>query len=189
MRFCSRIVFRGMRNEEGGMRILKSQSNLTPRSSLPTPRLRDEYPFLNEPDCPVELQALVTRKVTDYHRYQQLYGELRDCADIDELSEKSGQLLDAYLDNQAIKRELDYYQKNHRVLGRHPMFKHFQELSRLRSMSVRDLIREQDKVKNNIWRVNSEIRKGDKPQLDGKRQQKLQMYEQKLSEINRLLGE
>ena len=170
-----------------------TESNLVPpHPRTPAPQitpLRSEYPFLNEPDCPVELQALVTRKITDYHRYQQLYGELRDCSSEDELSDKAGKLLDAYLDNQAIKRELDYYQKNHRVLGRHPMFKHFQELSRLRSMSVRDLIREQDKVKNNIWRVNSEIRKGDKPQLDGKRQQKLQMYEQKLSEINRLLGE
>lgn len=153
------------------------------------PKLRDEFPFLNEPDCPVELQALVTRKMTDYHQYQQLYKELRDCSSLDELSDKAGQLLTAYLDNQAIYRELKYYQKNRRVLGRHPIFKHFQELARLRSMNVRDLIREQDKVKNNIWRVNSEMKKGDKPQLDGKRLQKLQMYEQKLQEINRLLGE
>ena len=105
------------------------------------------------------------------------------------MAQISGKLLNAYLDNQAIFRELEYYQKNHRVLGHHPFFKHFQELSRLRSMNIRDLIREQTKTKGNIWRVKSEIKKGDKPSLDEKRLQKLQLYEQKLREINNLLGE
>ena len=76
-----------------------------------------------------------------------------------------------------------------KVLGKHPLFRHFQQLARLRSSSVKDLLREQQKTKDNIWRVNSEIRKGDKPHLDVKRRQKLQEYEMKLREINNLLGD
>ena len=75
------------------------------------------------------------------------------------------------------------------VLGRHPLLSHFSELSRLRSLSVRDLLRLQQKTRDNIWRVNSELRKGTKPHLDVKRRQKLQQYELKLQEINRLLGD
>jgi hypothetical protein len=100
-----------------------------------------------------------------------------------------GKLLDAYLDHNAITREMDYYQKYGKVLGRHPIFRHFQQLTRLRSSSIKDLLREQQKTKDNIWRVKSEIRKGDKPHLDVKRRQKLQEYELKLQEINNLLGE
>ena len=73
------------------------------------------------------------------------------------------------------------------MLGRHPLFRHYQQLARLRSSSVKELLKEQRKTKDNIWRVNSEIRKGDKPHLDERRRQKLQEYELKLKEINRLL--
>lgn len=185
MRFTNRIVFRkqaaGLEDTPRSGRVQQSCSSL--------PRLRDQWPFLNEPGVPVELQALVTQKITRYHEYSNLYARLRDCQSVDELSTACEKLLDAYLDNQAITRELDYYQRHGKPLGRHPMMRHFQELTRLRSSSVKELLREQQKTKDNIWRVNSEIRKGDKPHLDEKRRQKLQEYNLKLQEISRLLGE
>ena len=152
-------------------------------------KLRDRWPFLNEPSAPVELKALVTQRITRYHEYSNLYLQLRDCKDATELSTVCGKLLDAYFDGRQIADELDYYQQHRRVLGRHPYFRHFQQLSLLRSCSVKDLLRLQQKTRDNIWRVNSEIKKGDKPHLDQKRRQKLQQYELKLQEINRLLGE
>ena len=154
-----------------------------------SPRLRDRWPFLDEPDCPVELQVLITRRITRYHEYSNLYPQLRDCQTLTECTDVAGRLLDAYLDNQAIFRELEYYQKHRKVLGRHPMFRHFSQIYKLRSMSVRDLIREQQKTRDNIWRVRSELRKGDKPHLEEKRRAKLQEYEMKLQEINNLLDD
>lgn len=177
MKFCSRIVFRGL------------GAGLKPVPKPEPPRLRDRFPFLDEPGCPVELQALVTRRITDYRQYSKLYGQLRECDSLEQCADVAGRLLDAYLDNQAIFRELQYYQKHKKVLGRHPFFKHFQQLNRLRSMSVRELIKEQQKTRDNIWRVKSELKKGDKPHLDENRRLKLQQYELKLQEINNLLGE
>lgn len=185
MRFTNRIIFKkpatGPKDVVATVSIRKSCS--------PLPKLRDQWPFLNKPDVPVELQALVTRKVTRYHEYTSLYAKLRDCQSVEECGQVAGKLLDAYLDNQAITREMDYYQKYGKVLGRHPLFRHFQQLTRLRSSSIKELLKEQQKTKDNIWRVNSEIRKGDKPHLAEKRRQKLQEYEMKLQEINRLLGD
>lgn len=192
MRFCTPIVFRGERLEVRGERIPGEQNtSLTSHHSPLTSekKLRDRWPFLGEPDCPVELQALITRRITRYHEYSSLYPQLREAQSLTELSALCGKLLDAYLDNQAIFRELEYYQKNRRVLGRHPLFRHFSQIYKLRSMSVRDLLREQQKTRDNIWRVNSELRKGDKPHLEQKRRAKLQEYELKLQEINNLLGE
>ena len=166
-----------------------------PQTSIPVPvaeggiKLRDRFPFLNDPDCPIELQALVTRRISDYHQYQQLYQQLPECRDETQSADIAGKLLKAYLDNQAIFKELDYYQKNHKILGHHHFFQHFNDLNRLRSMNVRNLIKEEQKTRDNIWRVKSEMRKGDKPHLEGKRREKLQLYEQRLAEINRLLGE
>ena len=152
-------------------------------------RLRDRWPFLNDPSTPVELKALITERITRWHEYTQLYEQLHDCQSVEECADVSRRLLDAYFDNRQITAEMDYYQQHKKVLGRHPLFRHFQQLTRLRSSSVKDLLKEQAKTKDNIWRVNSEIRKGDKPHLLERRRQKLQEYELKLQEINRLLGE
>lgn len=189
MRFCNRIVFSiGLtRTNTDSIRHQSEPVRVSPMQK--TPRLRDRWPFLGEPDCPVELQALITRRITRYHEYSSLYPQLREAQSLTELSALCGKLLDAYLDNQAIFRELEYYQKNRRVLGRHPLFRHINQLYKLRSMSVRDLLREQQKTRDNIWRVNSELRKGDKPHLEQKRRAKLQEYELKLQEISKLLGE
>ena len=189
MRFCNRITF-----TKAGSILTKSQFRLeetlrSQRTGGGQPRLRERWPFLNDPRTPVELQALVTQRNTRWYEYSGLYSQLRSCDSVKQCADVSGRLLDAYLDSQAITREMDYYQKHGKVLGKHPMFRHFQQLARLRSSSVKELLREQQKTKDNIWRVNSEIRKGDKPHLDEKRRQKLQEYRLKLQEINNLLGE
>ena len=192
MRFCSRIVFVKTTTRTTGTTLFgNSEEKVVPVVPVvvKSKTLRDRWPFLDEPDCPVELQALVTRRITDYHEYSNRYAQLRDCKDTAELSTMCGKLLDAYIDGRQIAAELDYYQKNRHVLGRHPMFRHFQQLARLRSSSVKELLRLQQKTRDNIWRVNSDLRKGDKPHLDARRRQKLQEYELKLQEINRLLGE
>ena len=185
MRFTNRIVFN--KPATGPKDVVATV--IIQKSCSPLPKLRDQWPFLSKPDVPVELQALVTRKITRYHEYSGLYAKLRDCQSVEECGDVAGKLLDAYLDNQAITREMDYYQKHGKVLGRHPLFRHFQQLTRLRSSSIKDLLKEQQKTKDNIWRVNSEIKKGDKPHLTEKRRQKLLEYQLKLQEINSLLGE
>jgi len=193
MRFCNRIVFRGSGGavERGREDSPAAGANLAPtppRAPAP-PKTRDQWPFLNEPDCPVELQALITRRITAYHQYSSLYPKLRDCQSVTELSIVCGKLLDAYIDNQAIFREMEYYKKHRKVLGRHPFFRHYQQLTRLRSSTTGQLFRERQRTLDNIWRVKSEIRKGDKPHLDAKRRKRLEEYELKLQEINNLLGE
>lgn len=192
MRFCSRITYKrkhtGTPVAHVGAAVVKTTVAAAPKTDS-VPRLRERYPFLNDPSCPVELQALVTRRITRYYEYSGLYQQLRDCDDLNQCGDVAGRLLDAYLDNRAITRELDYYQNHKKVLGKHPFFRHYQLLERLRSMSTRDLIKEEKKTKDNIWRVKSEMKKGDKPHLDEKRRLKLQEYEMKLQEINRLLGE
>ena len=198
MRFCRPIVFRARitrintdsKTDKDRLKDpAKDRVNPYNPCLKKSPGIRDRWPFLDEPDCPVELQALVTRRITAYHQYSSLYPKLRDCESVTELSTVCGKLLDAYLDNQAIFREMEYYQKHRKVLGRHPFFRHYQQLSRLRSSTTSQLFREKQRTLDNIWRVKSEIKKGDKPHLDGKRRKRLEDYTLKLQEINNLLGE
>ena len=190
MRFCTPIVFTPAHTGDRPSVVRKPATSCQQQGQSPcAPKLRDRWPFLNEKDCPPEMHALVGRRISAYHEYSNLYPKLRECQSLAELSAVCGKLLDAYTDNQAIFRELDYYQKYRRVLGRHPFLRHYANVRQLRMLSVRDLLREEQKTKDNIWRVKSEIRKGDKPHLDEKRRNKLEEYTLKLQEISRLLDE
>jgi hypothetical protein len=155
----------------------------------PTPprNLRDTYPFLSEPTCPPELKVLVSDRITLYHTYNDLYPQLRSCDSAEACASVAGRLLDAYLENRLIGKELDHYRDHGQVLGIHPVFKNMKHLRSLASMSVVQLMERKRKVEQNIWRVGSELRKGNKPHLEQERRQRLQAYKQELNQINGIL--
>lgn len=149
---------------------------------------RSEFPFLDQPGCPIELEALVTRKFTAYNTYVRLYGQLRDSTSLQECADKARQLIDAYVDNRMIWDELTWYKQHGTILGKHPAFAEFRRRDELKRLPLVELFKRQQQVKNNIWRVKSEMAKGDKPHLDGVRKQRLDGYERELADIERLLA-
>lgn len=162
-----------------------------PKTSNSTPRdtFRSEFPFLNRADCPIELKALVTDKFTAFYAYRDLHKQLRDCTNVAECAETAKQLIDSFTENRAIWAELNYYKEHKVLLGKHPIFKHYQRVKDLRKMSMKDLVLKQIKLRHNIWRINSNLAKGDKPQLDAIRKEDLENKQNELAEVNRLLGE
>ena len=59
----------------------------------------------------------------------------------------------------------------------------------LLTLNVKQLMIRQKRLKNNIWRVQDELAKRDKPHLELERLARLQAYQSELAEINRLLGD
>jgi len=154
-----------------------------------TKSFREEFPFLNQPNCPVELEALASRKFSRYHDYVKLHPKLRECRSLEECAKVARELLDSYMENRAIWAELNYYQKHKAILGKHPIFAAFARRKNLLVMSVKDLMKRKQQLENNIWRVQSEMKRGDKPHLDGQRRERLNAYQTELAEVNRLLDE
>lgn len=152
------------------------------------PNFREEFPFLNEPSCPMELRALVTDKFSSYFRYRELHARLTDCTNAQECAQICGEIIESYLDNRSIYAELDYYKRHKTVLGKHPIFKHFNRMKDLRKLGIKDLVRKQLQLEHNIWRIESELTKKDKPHLDGERRRRIEEKRAELSEVERLLG-
>lgn len=149
---------------------------------------RDEFPFLSESSCPVELQILATRKISAYHSYVDAHARLRDCTTLAQMAEQSRCVIESYLENQSIYAELNYY-KNHKVvLGKHPIFAEYRRRRSLNGMSVKELILRQRQIEQNIWRVKDEIKKNTKPHLLMQRKERLRAYEEELADINRMLA-
>jgi len=91
-------------------------------------KLREEYTFLNEPDCPNDLKILVADKISAYKRYQDAHAQLQQAKEGQiTLSDKEQLELtktstEAFAQSEAIKKELDHYQENKVILGEHPTF-------------------------------------------------------------------
>jgi hypothetical protein len=149
---------------------------------------RDEFPFLSSPHCPIELKALVTDKFSSYYLYKELHSKLTGCNNTKECADLSRDIIDSYIENRCIYAELDYYKKNGVILGKHPIFSHFRKMEDLRKLSIKDLVLKQQMLEHNIWRIESELKKNDKPHLVAERNLRLQEKKQQLSEVIRLLG-
>lgn len=135
----------------------------------------------------MELEALASRKFNKYHSYVRLHPKLRDCTSLQQCADISRELIDNYIDNRMIWDELNYYKEHHILLGKHPAFVEFRRRGELLKLPIKELVRRQRQVENNIWRVKSEMLKGDKPHLDPLRRERLTGYEKELADINRLL--
>ena len=148
---------------------------------------RQEFQFLGQPGCPVELEALASRKISKYQDYVRLHNSLRNCTSLTECADVSRELIESYMENRMIWNELNYYKEHRTLLGKHSIYGEFRRRNELLRLPVKELVRRQIQVENNIWRVKSELSRKDKPHLDMIRRERLAGYEQELSDINRLL--
>jgi hypothetical protein len=114
---------------------------------LDAKKLRVEFPFLNEKDCPDELKILMADKITAWNRYLSCQEELAkiESGEIVETDLRKADLaknaIDAFTENQKIYDELNAYQTTGKVLGSHPIFKKLQLTREVETMTNDELIK------------------------------------------------
>lgn len=159
-----------------------------PKAKSQKPTFRNQWPFLSQPDCPPELKMLTTNKITAYHNYVQAHTQLFDCTSSEQQFSTVKFLVENYIENRQIIDEFTYYKEHNHCLGQHPVFKELQELKTLRQLSQIELFKLQKKTEQNIWRIESNLKKNDKPHLRVARESRLQTKKNQLAEILRLLS-
>ncbi len=168
---------------------LCAAAGIEPPRMEPTPtnrrRFRDDFPFLRDPDCPAELKILATDKITTHERYIRAHDRLFDCTSLDDCYRTAREAIENFQENRAIFAELDYYREHRAVLGKHRIFEHVQRLRALEKMGIVELIAEQRRLRSAIWRIDNEIKKGDKPHLQTEREQRRRQKERLLAEVSK----
>lgn len=167
---------------------LGNSVGLKPDEITLRPKLRDNWPFLNDPDCPAELKILAADKITAYYRYVQAHARLFDCVNLAEQRETMRDLMRNYQENRAIIAEFVYYKEHRSLLGKHPIFKWMNELKYLRKINPVQLVLKQQKIEHNIWRIESQLKSGKQPHLQTGREQRLMMKRMQLAELNRIIS-
>lgn len=152
-------------------------------------KLRDDYSFLDNPNTPNELKILVSNKITAYKEFKAAHEKLFDCRDNKEELATARHIIENYIENYRIHKELHHYKNTGTVLGNHPIFEEFARLKSIATSGPIELMKQMKRLEHNIWRIQRYINSGDKPHLLFERQQKLASYNLELDRIKKQLGE
>lgn len=184
-------------NEHHGKRIEKPEAGSqkseektrNPKSENRNRSFRNEWPFLSRPECPPQLKALAADKISCWERYTEAHRRLFDCASLDECYQVAHELIENFKENRQIYEELEYYKQHHSIFGKHRIFGQYKRFDELKGKNVIELVSLYQKtLPHRIWRIESEIKKGDKPHLQGEREARLKEVQAELAEVKRLLG-
>lgn len=161
----------------------------TKKANPPKRSFRTEFPFLSRADCPPELKALAADKITAWEKYTSAHEKLFDCNSLEECHDVAAEVVNIYLENRQIYEELEYYGAHGTILGKHRIFDQYRKFAEIRGKSVIELVKlHENTLPHRIWRIESEIKKGDKPHLLSERQKRLHEVQAELAEVKRMLG-
>lgn len=155
----------------------------------PQRKLRKDFTFLSEADTPAELKVLMSNKINAYHAFKAAHAKLFDCTTKDEEYSTVRTLVENYIENFHIHQELHYYEKNRKILGKHPVFEEMKRLKAMRNTSTVELYKRKKNIEHNIWRLKKQIATGDKAHLDFDRKKRLESYQVELEEIMKVIHE
>ena len=131
-------------------------------------KLRDEFPFLNDPELPNDLKVLIADKLTHYHAFVAAHKSLlatvpeegeepRQFSD-DEIFSLAKKAVENFTANQDIYDELVCYKNTGKVLGKHPIFARQQKLEKLNNLSLPQIALRMSNNVNYINRATAEIK-------------------------------
>ena len=152
-------------------------------------KFRQMYSFLTDRNCPIELKALAADKITTYWQCVDLHEQLFSCHKNEDCRDTAALLVHTFTEDSLIKRELEYYKQHHGILGKHPIFTEQRKINNIRKMSIRELLRKEKQLRDNIWRIESGLKKGDKPYLEYERRRRLERKQQELELVISLQNE
>ncbi len=151
-------------------------------------RIRDEFPFLSEKNCPDSFKILVADMITSYEKYIEAHKQLFDVKDEKDAFDVADKVIDNYLENRAIWDELNHYKETGKILGKHKYFEGEKRRKELMKKTVPELIKLKEQLEMNVWRNQKNIKDDPKPHLLKDRQKRIAKYEKDLETVNFLLN-
>ncbi len=148
---------------------------------------REQWPFLSDTDCPLELKILAADKITAYRNFAREHQKLYSCTSPESCLEVAKSCVFFYCQNRKIFSEFAYYKEHRQILGKHEIFDEVRRLKDLRHSGPLELVKKRDRLKDSIWRLQKLLRTGDKPHLAGDRTELLISKQRELTEIVKLL--
>lgn len=151
-------------------------------------KLREEFPFLKQKDCPDVLKVLVNDMLTAYDEFVSGHEKLLEATTEEEIKSLTETVVENYLDNREIWEELNHYKQKGETLGKHPVFAWMKRKAEIEAMKEADLVILRDQLKNKIPRTKKKIEDEPEHKETAKRLERVAQFEKELELVNKLLG-
>lgn len=151
-----------------------------PESVKKTIRFREDFPFLNAPDCPDELKVLVADMFREYDVFRAAHEQLvnmPDNASFDEAFKASQTAVESYLDNREMWDELEYYKEHHEILGKAECLKSLMEKKEVSALSDLDLSKQISNSRSNISKAKASLQTAETDEDKAKAETNLSKWE------------
>lgn len=135
-------------------------------------KLRDQFPFLKNQDCPRVLHLLVADLITAHEEFIAKQPLLHEAATQEQLKKLVADVKASYITKKEIFEELDYYHKNESLLGEHPLFEKLAQEEALKKLDAVELAKKISNLTSNINR-NKNKRKAAESDSDKEKYQSL----------------
>lgn len=153
-----------------------------PETVRKTIRFREEFPFLNDKDCPNEFKILVSDMFSAYDLYRESHEMLVKIPD-DVASEETFRwaktAVEKYLDNREMWEELEYYREHRTILGKAKIMQDLAEKTDIKSLSDLELVKLLNNAKSNISKGKNDLEKADNDEKKLKAQNKIEKWTSK----------
>lgn len=150
-------------------------------------KLRDEFPFLREKDCPDALKILVANMISAYEAYHLAHERLFTAMEPEDFAKASEEVVENYLDNREIWDELIHYKEHKTLLGLHPIFEALNRYEEIKKMNGTELVKLIKSLENNISRNMKLINDQPEHPETHNRKERVEKYQQELDEVRRVM--
>ena len=161
-------------------------------------KLIEEFPFLDDADCPDKLKILVQDKFTAWRNYQKAHaallvtegtGEAPVPMTNEEIFELAKIAVENFKLNDAIKAELKYYGEHKQILGNHPIFADEVMIENVKALTMAKAVARRNNLRSYISRDTPKVEQAKNEKSALKIKEKLQVWNQELNLLNEKIGE
>lgn len=156
--------------------------------------LREEFPFLNDEDCPEIMYVVVGKRIAAHKRYESLHALLQqiEAGTFEGTEEQKLTIVQdteaAFAENRALWEELNHYAEKGEILGKHELFRQNQLKKEVDEMSKEELVKFIPSSATFFSRKKSELAKAKDADKIAKIQLAIEERTHKLKLVNEKLG-
>lgn len=129
---------------------IANRSTAVPVEIKRTMKLRDQFPFLKEKDCPGVLKELVSDMMTAYEKYKAGHALLFTAMSLEGEIALANEITENFIENKQVYEELEHYKNTKQLLSLHPIFRELKIKAELEKLTGTELNKKNNSLRKNI---------------------------------------
>ena len=172
---------------EGREQVLSEKVSAVPVEVKRAIKLREQFPFLKEKECPEVLKVLVNDMITAYENYRDGHARLFEVMTQEEEASLAREIVDNFIENKEIFAELEHYKESGQLLGEHAIFEEQKIKAQHEELSGEELSKKSNALRKSISTNKKKAEKAEDPEAKAGYEAKVADYQWQEEYVKELL--